>query len=58
VTKVPKRLASSPKPLCIAHRRAIGGRERAQLFFAADPKVDCVAPIAISPATDSRASRT
>ena len=96
--------ASSPKPLCIAHRRATGGRDRAQLFFAifdlpafgqfrqrlatqwngdvtpktfdpalispaliiatvesttqswlplgADPKVDCVAPIAISSATD------
>ncbi len=96
--------ASPPKPLCIAHRRATSGRDRAQLFFAifdlpafgqfrqrlatewnrgatpnafdpalispaliiatvestteswlplgADPKVDCVAPIAISSATD------
>ncbi len=96
--------APSPKPLCIAHRRAPGGRDRAQLFFAifdlpafgqfrqrlaaqwnggvapnafdparlspaliiatvesstqawlplsADPKVDCVAPIAISSAAE------
>jgi hypothetical protein len=92
--------AVAPKPLCIGHRRASGGRDRAQLFFAifdlpalgqfrqhlaarwnngtgpnsfdpallspvlimatvestiqswmpvsADPKVDCLAPIAIS----------
>jgi hypothetical protein len=26
--------AQSPKPLCIAHRRAPDGRERQQLFFA------------------------
>ncbi len=96
--------ASSPKPLCIAHRRSTGGRDRAQIFFAifdlpafgqfrqrlatqwnggvtpnafdpalmspaiiiatvesttqswlplgADPKVDCVAPITISSATN------